>query len=235
MRLNELLESDDDEPLIITLAKQQMEKGDRIARYYMSGNRKVAGWISGFKHVVTAPIKGMRADDVWQAEVWHNGQRTYVGYNADTLSDGTYELVKHPTLKKIWIIQRAKKSVTEAQGSEVMAFTDYLTRKHILKKLVPEFEKVGTMLFKRGYTFGENGHGTGIFINEGALMKVAFPSAANARRDLRDTISISYDWLKGAGPHCSHEPYEVGDLQTDDELDAALAKVKADGDARVAR
>lgn len=195
MKLNEITGTPD-EPIIVTLIKSKMAKGERVARYYVSGSGSKPMWITditGRSRKVLPNKPGPQETITTWTFLGSNGPR-FVVYTQDELENGALTLIPGKT-KKTWQLTRAKKSpVNEGRGDELMAYMDFADKNFPREKQRERYDALANELFKRGFTFEVSQfHGTFTKINSNKTqtsLAIQTKEGSQAARDLLHVVVL---------------------------------------------
>lgn len=182
MKLTEIKNALDDEPLLITLMRQRLEKGERIARYYRVGEALKPMWIIYMERGTSA-----NKATTWNFHCNKAGGSTWVSYPEEGFDDN-FELLPGKT-KGAWMFRRRGKTVNEGMGEQVMEFVEYLDKYSLTPKQRDLFEKLGMQLLKLNFHFDFD---TDVFrkqdqLDDGTWL-ILLPSFASATKQ----VHISY-------------------------------------------
>jgi len=155
MKISEVIGQLDDEPIIVSLIRQRLLKGEHVARYYKSGATVKPMWIQS----VSAAAGHADTDASWVFTVVKNRSTDYLSYTQHDL-DNRMELIPGK-IKKTWELRKRPARVSESLGEQVMEFTDYLEKYCPLdddaQDLLTAFAH---RLFKAGWLFDLNTSGS---------------------------------------------------------------------------
>ena len=207
----------DDEPMLIRLIRQRMEKKQKVARYIRSGDRSVPVWMHSFRPDEKTYADGKQK--VWTFKGYQGYREIFTSYRDDTF-DRDYELIPGKT-KNTWQIKRRAAQVTEGQGEDVLAFAEYLRTARIKpEKARPRFEVLATMLFQRGWKYATSV--PGVFM-KGPLV-IRFPRATWQPKNWH-SVNVRYHDTSTLPPSFASETHHVDDVIAN--LDTVLDEVGA--------
>jgi hypothetical protein len=192
MKLNEIT-AEPDEPIIVTLVKSKMAKGERVARYYVSGSGSKPMWITDIarrSRKVLPNKPGPQETLTTWTFFGDNGPRIVV-YTQDELENGAITLIPGKT-KKTWQLTRAKKSpINEGRGDELMAYMDFADKNYPSVAQREKYDALANKLFKRGFAFEVlQIHGLFIKINKNKTQTSLAIQSKEGSQPARDLLHV---------------------------------------------
>jgi hypothetical protein len=156
MKVNEIT-GVEDEPLLIALIRQRLNKGERVAIYYrtrggFSFNTAVKPmWITGIQHVKQPGGPGIDTSTSWVFRCNKGRGITYQSYDAVDFDDN-FELA-HGKTKGAWQFRRRAANIKEGVGSDLMDYVDFAEQAYNRKPLRDKVDKLAHDLFRLGFSF----------------------------------------------------------------------------------
>lgn len=153
MKLHEIT-ADDQEPLLITLMRQRLAKGERIARYYRSGDELRPMWVMGMRRVPKGGGPGIEPSVDWVFRCNKGNNIDYLSYDEEDLDN--LELIPGKT-KKSWQLRRFRSKVNEGLGSDLVDYMDFAETAYGSNSAIRRrYDKLARELLKRGFSFSRS-------------------------------------------------------------------------------
>lgn len=154
MKLHEVKGMLDDEPLLITLIRQRLAKGERVARYYRSGDSVRPMWIMGMVRVPKGAGPGVEASVDWVFRCNKGNNIDYLSYDEEDLDN--LELIPGKT-RKTWQLRRSRSKVDEGLGSDLVDYMDFAETAYGSNSAIRRrYDKLARELLKRGFSFSRS-------------------------------------------------------------------------------
>lgn len=222
MKLNEIKDMYDDEPMLITLMRQRLEKGERIARYYRSGDSVKPMWIKSIERLNKSTSGGEEYIE-WLFRCNKGNSIDYLNYDDEDF-DEKFELLPGKT-KGTWQFRRraimppvALRGIfREGRGEELMSYSDFAEKAYTKAKTRSMYDTLAAELFRRGFSFSISPKGTaGRFKKEinGEGVQLSITGNSAPTHSSRRTVIVSITGHDpGTGePRGKHQSYEIDDM-----------------------
>lgn len=160
MKLFEIAD-EHDTPLLVSIIRKRLAAGERVARYYKSGESVKPMWVVKIEKT-SDPID----PENWIFTVNKGNNVNYLRYTTAEMND-KMELVPGKT-KKTWTVRKIAPPVNEGKGEDILAFSDFLA-KRVVKDIAStrKYEGLAAKLFKDGWKWSGADHPDGPHFSQG--------------------------------------------------------------------